>query len=77
MVDLGAVQKNDPERRLSTLRVELENVTAAESQLADSDMAMEFVNFMKYSMSVKTSLAMLAHHAISAETTLKLITGKN
>jgi len=58
--DIGATQKNDLTARRNNLETELVNLSAAESSVRDTDLALEYVNFVKNEMQVKASVAMLA-----------------
>jgi len=75
VANLGAVQKHQLESRLSNLRIESENLQAAESSLRDTDMAGEFVKYMNNQMLLKGSIAMQAHSFIVSQSTLTLLTG--
>lgn len=58
--ELGAIQKNDLTARRNSLETELVNLSASESSVRDTDMALEYVNFVKNEMQVKAGIAMLA-----------------
>jgi len=73
IIDIGAAQKNDLESRLTNLRIEAENLTAAESQIRDTDFLQEFTNFMKYQMMTKASISLLAHSFITPQSVLALM----
>lgn len=57
---IGAFQKNALESNLNSLRIAKENLTASESQLADSDMAAEMSDFVKNQILLSSGTAMLA-----------------
>jgi flagellin len=57
---LGSFQKNALETNLNNLRVAQENLTASESQLADTDMAEEMSNLVKNQILLSSGTAMLA-----------------
>ena len=71
-VDLAATQKNDLESRRATLEITRENLTAAESQVRDTDYAMEVSTFIGSMIRTQASLAMLTYSAISGASILKL-----
>jgi len=71
-VDLAATQKNDLESRRATLEITRENLTAAESQVRDTDYALEVSNFLGSMIRTQASLAMLTYSAISGASILSL-----
>ncbi|MEW5925189.1 MAG: flagellin, partial [Candidatus Zixiibacteriota bacterium] len=76
VADIGASQKNDLESRLTNLRVEAENLTAAESQIRDTDFTLEFTNFIKYQMMARVSVSLLAHSFLTPQSVLALVAEK-
>lgn len=56
---LGSFQKNTLESNLRNLRIASQNLTASESQIRDTDMAMEMSNFTKYQILMQAGVAML------------------
>ncbi len=70
---LGAVQSNTLESTLSSLRVTVENTTAAESVIRDVDFASESANFTKNSILLQASTAMLAQANQLPQNVLKLL----
>ena len=74
--DIGASQKNDLESRLTSLRIEAENLTAAESQIRDTDFTLEFTNFIKYQMQARVSVSLLAHSFLTPQSVLALVAEK-
>ena len=58
--NLGSFQKNALEANLHGLRVSKENLTASESQLADTDMAQEMSSLVKNQILLASGTAMLA-----------------
>ena len=58
--NLGSFQRNSLEANLHGLRVSKENLTASESQLADTDMAQEMSNLVKNQILLSSGTAMLA-----------------
>jgi flagellin len=57
---LGSFQKNTLESNLRNLRVAAQNLTAAESQIRDTDMAREMSEFTKNQILLQAGIAMLA-----------------
>lgn len=57
---LGAFQRNEVERNISTLRVAVENLTAAESTIRDSNLAEEVVEVTKLRIKLQANTAALA-----------------
>jgi flagellin len=57
---LGSFQKNTLESNLRNLRIAAQNLTAAESQIRDTDMAEEMSEFTKNQILVQAGTAMLA-----------------
>ena len=57
---LGSFQKNTLESNLRNLRVAAQNLTAAESQIRDTDMAKEMSEFTKNQILLQAGTAMLA-----------------
>jgi flagellin len=73
--DIGATQKNDLESRLANLRIESENLTAAESQIRDTDYITEYSNFLRNKLVVQAAMSLLSHNYISAQSVLTLLRG--
>ncbi len=59
--EIGAAQKNEISSQRSNLQTELVNLTASESSVRDTDMAKEYVEFVKNEIQLKAGMAMLAH----------------
>lgn len=76
IADIGATQKNDLESRRSSLMIEAENLTAAESQIRDTDFASEVTSFLRNQMLLHSSLSLLAYSNISPQSTLALLIDK-
>jgi flagellin len=57
---LGSFQKNSLESNLRNLRIASQNLTASESQIRDTDMAMEMSEFTKNQILVQAGTSMLA-----------------
>ena len=57
---LGSFQKNTLESNLRNLRVAAQNLTAAESQIRDTDMAKEMSEFTKHQILLQAGTSMLA-----------------
>jgi flagellin len=58
--NLGAVQADNLEVNLDSLRVSYENLQAAESTIRDTDMTAEMAQFTKYQIMMQAGTAMLA-----------------
>ena len=58
--DLGAFQKNTLESNLTSLRVATENLTAAESNIRDADVAVELAAFTRNQIMTQAATAQLA-----------------
>ena len=69
---LGAVQ-NRFQSTISNLQVSSQNLTASESQIADTDMSLEMVNFTKNQILLQAGTAMLAQANSVPQTILKLL----
>ena len=72
---VGATQKYGLESRLSSLRVEAQNVTAAESQIRDLDYALEFSNFIREKIMFQAGMSLMAHSYMSPQVVLSLLSG--
>lgn len=59
--EIGAQQKNEISAQRNNLQTELVNLTASESSVRDTDMAREYIEFVKNEMQLKAGTAMLAH----------------
>ncbi len=57
---LGAFQRNEVEKNISTLRVALENLTAAESTIRDANVAEEVVEATKKRIKLQANVAAIA-----------------
>ncbi len=57
---LGSFQKNSLESNLRNLRIAAQNLTASESQIRDTDMALEMSEFTKNQILVQAGTSMLA-----------------
>ena len=71
--DIGATQKNDLESHLANLRIEAQNLTAAESQIRDLDFVTEYSNFLRNRLVVQAAMSLLSHNNISSQTVLRLL----
>lgn len=58
--ELGAFQKNSLETNLTSLRIAAENLTAAESNIRDADIAVELTEFTRNQIMTQSSMAQLA-----------------
>ena len=71
---LGAVQ-NRFERTISNLGVAVENLSASESRIRDTDMAMEMTSYSKNQILQQAGTAMLAQANASSQSVLSLLRG--
>ena len=71
--NLGAFQKNTLETNLSNLRYAKENMTAAESELRDTDMAAEMSQFTKQQILLSSGMAMLGQANQTPKAVLSLL----
>jgi flagellin len=69
---LGATQ-NRFEHTVNNLNVAIQNTTAANSRIRDTDMASEMTNFSKSQILVQAGTAMLAQANQSSQSILKLL----
>ncbi len=69
---LGAVQ-NRFQSTISNLQVTSQNLSASESQIVDTDMSLEMVNFTKNQILLQAGTAMLAQANAAPQTILKLL----
>lgn len=77
-INLGATIKNDLESRRASLEVTRSNLEAAESQIRDTDMALEISNFIALRIRNQAAWAMLAQLNVSSQSVISLIgAGKN
>lgn len=72
-VELGATQKNDLESRRSSLEITAQNLQSADSLLRDIDYALEVANMVSEMIKVQTSLALMSHTKLQANSVLKLL----
>ena len=70
--DLGAVQ-NRFEHTINNLNVAVENLSASESRIRDTDMASEMVNFTRAQILSQAGTAMLAQANSAPQSVLKLL----
>jgi flagellin len=71
--ELGAFQKNTLESNLRQLRINVEELTNAESVIRDSDMAAEIAEFTRNSIMTQSATAMLAQANQMPKTVLSLL----
>ena len=74
---LGSVQKHTLETNISVLRSTVENLTAAESNIRDTDMALEMVNFTKNQIITEAAAAAVAQSNQTATRVLRLLFNNN
>lgn len=70
---LGAAQTNVFESAINSLGVAVENISASESAIRDTDMASEISNFTKYQVLSQSTVSMLAQANQTPQTLLKLL----
>ncbi|MDH4247391.1 MAG: flagellin [Deltaproteobacteria bacterium] len=70
---LGAFQRNSLESHLATMRVAVENITAAESTVRDTDIARELAEYTRNRILLDTSTAMAAQANQVQEQVIRLI----
>ena len=58
---------------ISNLQVTSQNLAASQSQIADTDMSLEMVNFTKNQILLQAGTAMLAQANAAPQTILKLL----
>ena len=74
---LGSVQKYTLETNISVLSLSAENLTAAESSIRDTDMALEIANFTKNQIITETAAAAVAQANQTAARVLRLLFSNN
>ncbi|MCP4549664.1 MAG: hypothetical protein GY835_24680 [bacterium] len=72
-IELGSTQKYDLEGRLSSLEIQRENLTAAESSIGDTDYASEITNMIRSLIGTKASMAVLSHSYLNAQTVIDML----
>lgn len=72
--DLGAL-RNRLENTIAVVSVQAQNLTGAESQIRDADIAAEVVNLTKYQVLNQTGLSALAQANQTAQSVLSLLRG--
>ena len=72
-IEIGSTQANGFGSQLRSLEVTRENLTAAESQLRDTDFTGEFTSFVSSQIRMQVSLAMLAHAMMSGSSVVSLL----
>ncbi|MEE8396934.1 MAG: flagellin [bacterium] len=70
---LGAFQRNEVERNIATLRVTVENLTAAESAIRDANIAEEIMETTKLRIKLRANMAALAQATQLPATVIDLI----
>ncbi|MCH9021664.1 MAG: flagellin, partial [Planctomycetes bacterium] len=70
---LGAIQKNTLETNINSLRVTLENVTAAESAIRDADFATETTALTRAQILVQANIAILSIANATPQSVLALL----
>ncbi len=72
-VEIGSVQKYDLEARRSNLEVTVQNLTAAESRIRDTDYTLSVVEMIRNEIRLKAGVAMLAHASLTRKSVLSLM----
>src|SRR5690606_12624644 len=70
--ELGAKQ-NRLEHTIANLSVAVENLSASESRIRDTDMAEEMVAFTRHQIMAQAGTAMLAHANVVPQSVLRLL----
>jgi len=70
---IGSTQKYDLEARQRSLEVTRQNLIAAESQIRDADFANHYSISIGESIRLQSTLALLAHSSLGAQSVLKLL----
>ena len=73
IIELGATQRNDLESRRQTLEVTCQNLTAAESAIADTDYALEMSTFTSSLIRSQATMALLGHSFLTNQTVVSLM----
>jgi len=76
LAEIGSRQANEFESRLSNMRIEVQNLSAAESQIRDVDYLAEYASFIKNSLAVQAGVALLAHTSQTSQSLLSLLGSK-
>jgi flagellin len=71
--ELGAFQKNSLESNLRQLRINVEELTSAESVIRDADMAEEITHHTRNAIMVQSATAMLAQANQTSKSVLALL----
>mgnify|MGYP000044091540 FL=1 len=74
---LGSVQKHTLETNISVLRSSAENLTAAESSIRDTDMALEMANFTKNQIITEAAAAAVAQANQTTSRVIRLLFNNN
>ena len=74
--DLGAFQKNTLESNLTSLRVATENLTAAESNIRDADVAVELAAFTRNQIMTQAATAQLAQANAMPQNVARLLSAQ-
>lgn len=72
-VDMGSTQKYELEAQRSSLEVTAQNLTAAESQIRDTDYAQTVVDMIRDEIRLKAGIALLAHANVTQRAVLSLL----
>lgn len=72
-VDIGATQKYELEAKRSNLEVTVQNLTAAESGIRDTDYPLTIAEMIKSEFQVKAGIALLVHSHMTHQAVLSLL----
>jgi flagellin len=72
-VNIGATQANNLESQRASLEVKRENLIAAESQLRDTDYALQYATIIRAIITHNAGIALLAHSLFNAEGVMQLL----
>ncbi len=75
IAETGAMQKNGLESNLTNLRIESQNLIAAESQIRDVDFALEYSNLIKNQLLLKSDISLFMHSTMTSGSVLSLLLG--
>ncbi len=73
--EIGSRQANEFESNLANMRIEVQNLSAAESQIRDVDYLAEYASFIKNSLAVQAGVALLAHTSKPSMSLVNLLRG--
>ncbi len=71
-VSIGSTQKNELERSRSNMEITVQNLTAAESTIRDTDIPFEIAVMLRNQIQIQAGMSMLAHANFEQRSVLKL-----